>query len=199
MKRRVFGRGATMLMVLAITLAGAPAVFADGEIGDVGDTDSITDVRLSNSHAIVKVDYVKDCPTGMNCSIEVNFQYKCPEAWCLDWSSQGWKAIPAPVSGVSTVTALCNGGGDTDNYWRAQYRIHWWAPTTISTTLSGETEAYITTDGTIGYRLIAEAGYNNTIKAGLKTSQVVKTSTATSDYSSAVVVATSGDNVFHTC
>ena len=199
MQRRTFGSSAALLVAMVVSLIAAPAVFADGEIGDVGDTDSITDLQLSNGHMLGKIDYVHDCPTGMNCAIEVNFRYKCPEFWCTGWTSQGWKAIPAPVGGVSTATALCNGGGDVDNYWEMDYRVHWWASSKITTTLSGETEAYIGSDGKIGYRLIAEAGYNVSAKAGLKTSQVIETTTATADWSPVSVVATSKGQVIHTC
>jgi hypothetical protein len=199
MQRHTLGRGAALLAALLITLGGAPAVFADGEIGDVGDTDSITDLQLASSHVRAKIDYVHDCPTGMNCAIEVNFQYKCPEAWCLGWSSQGWKTIPAPVSGVSTATALCNGGDNVDNYWQMQYRVHWWASTKTTTTLSGEVEAFVGTNGTIGYRLIAEAGYNESLKAGMKAGTIIETVSATSDYSPVQTIATSGGKIYHTC
>jgi hypothetical protein len=135
----------------------------------------------------------------MNCTIEVNFQYKCPELWCATWTSQGWKAIPAPVSGVSTAVALCKGGDDVDNYWQMVYRVHWWASTKTTTTLSGEVEAYIKTDGSIGYRLIAEAGFNETLKVGMKAGTIIETVTATADYSPEGVIATSAGKVIHTC
>ena len=165
----------------------------------MGDTDSITDLYVSSSRTTARIDYPHDCPTGLNCQIEVRFAYKCPEFWCLDWTYQSWRALPAPVSGVSTVQANCNGGQDVDNYWKMEYRVKWWASTVKTTELWAENEFYVNLSGGGTYRLIAEGAFNVTNNAGLRYGLKIQTTTAVQDYGPAVEVATSKGLVYHTC
>ena len=193
--RRILALSAAVL----VALSSAPAVFADGEIGDMGDTNSITDLYLSNSRVTARIDYPKDCPVGLSCQIEVRFLYKCPEAWCANWTTQGWRALPAPTNGVSTLQANCNGGQDVDNTWAMEYRVKWWAPTTKTVEWWGEIEYLINLSGGGVYRLIAEAAFNITNNGGFRGGTKIETKTATVDYSPEVQVATSAGRVFHTC
>lgn len=194
-------RGLLMLSVLVGTMVAPAAVFADGEVGDMGDTDSITDLSVNGSDRVqAKVDFVHDCPTGLSgCWIEYRYLYQCPEAWCVTWSDQGWRALPSPVNGVSTFAAQCNGGGDTDNRWKLEIRMHWWANTKKTVTLKGEVEYYHSFSGGLTTRIIVEALYNQTNSAGFSGGTTVETVTATDDYSNALLVATSGVPIFHTC
>lgn len=201
MNARVRARLAAILTALAFAIASAPSAFAaDGEIGDMGDTNSIGNIFVDgNGHAAVKIDYPHDCPPQLACTIEVMFEYKCPEIWCFGWGNQGWKALPNPVNGVSTVTANCNGGQDLDNYWQVKYRVHWWAQQVRTVELWGELEAYVQANGTIGYRTIAEAGFNVSANGGFRGGTKIETTTAAADYGPEVYVATSGGIVLHTC
>jgi hypothetical protein len=184
-----------VLLAIVATLLAPSAVFAaDGEVGDIGDTDSITDVYLSSSRPTVKADYVKDCPTGISaCVIEVQFRYKCPEVWCLNWTYQGWKGLGA--GGVAQADCI----GNDDNYWEVSYRVKWNAPTTKTVEYYGELEAFLTAGASIGHKIIAEALFNVTNNAGLKTSTKVETDTGTSAYSTPTTVATSGGRTLRTC
>jgi hypothetical protein len=199
MDKRFARRIVALCAAVLVALSSAPAVFADGEIGDMGDTNSITDLYVSGSRVTAKVDNIKDCPAGLSCQIEVRFLYKCPEVWCLDWTSQGWRVLPSPVNGVSTIQANCNGGQDIDNYWAFEYRVKWWAPTTKTVEWWGELEYLLNLSGNAVYRLIAEAAFNVTGGAGWRQGTKIETTTATADYSPAVQVATSAGRVFHTC
>jgi len=201
MSKRLVARLLSLTVASTLMLALAPAVFADGEIGDVGDTDSIGNIYdASTNHATLKVDYVHDCPAGVSgCDIQVRFRYKCPEFWCLDWSYQSWKSVGAPVSGIGTVAADCTGAGNDDNYWEAEYRIRWWATATVTETLTGEMEAYITASGSIAYRLIGEASATAGIGGMVKGSVTIETVTATSRTWTTGVVATSQGTVLNTC
>jgi hypothetical protein len=197
--KRVVGRAGALIAAFLIALSSAPAVFADGEIGDMGDTDSITNLTLSGDQVMARVDYPKDCPTGLSCQIEVQFQYKCPEIYCTTYSGQTWKALPAPVNGVSTVKSICNGGNDTDNYWRLVYRVKFWASTTKTVEWWGEGEYVVTASGSGVYRTIAEGAFNVTGNAGLRAGTKIETVTKSVDYSPEVEVATSVGRRLVTC
>jgi hypothetical protein len=201
LNKRVAGRAGALIAAFLIVLSSAPAVFADGEVGDLGDTDSIGNVYVgTGSRASVKVDYVHDCPTGVsNCSISVRFGYKCPESWCGSYTYQSWKVLPAPSGGVSTVQADCTPSGDTDNYWVAEYKINWLASVQRTVTITGESEAYVNASGGISYRIIGEAEAVAGFSGQVKGTSTIKTSTATSDSAVAGVVATSGGKRLNTC
>lgn len=190
-----------VVAALAVALIAPTGVFADdGEIGDLGDTDSITDLYVSGSRITGRIDYLKDCPGGLTgCEIQVKFRYKCPEAWCVNWSEQSWRTIPAPVSGVSTVQGDCNGGQDTENRWEMVYRVRWWATSTKTVTWKGEAEYGTQTSGSVGWRLIAEGAFNHTNGFGISGYTSIETVTATADYSPEVVASTSGGVVLTTC
>ena len=202
MNARFRTRIAAILTTLTLALALAPSAFAaDGEIGNMGDTNSIGNIVVnSNSRATVNIEYPHDCPPNLGCAIEVNFEYKCPEFWCTGWGSQGWKTLPAPNgNGVSAVSANCNGGQDIDNSWQMKYRVHWWATQVKTVELWGEYEAYVQLNGSIGYRMIAEAGFNVTNGGGFRGGTRIETTTAVADFGPEVYVATSGGLVLHTC
>jgi len=196
---RRLGSGVIALLLLAV-LAPTVVFAADGEIGDLGDTDSITDLSVSGGRITARIDYTKDCPGGLTgCEIQVNFRYKCPEAWCLGWTSQGWRTIPLPVSGVSTVKGNCNGGQDTENYWEMDYRVRWWAAVQKKVTWKGENELVIGASGSGTYKLIAEGAFNVTNQTGISGYTSIETTTATADFSPAVIAATSKGRVYTTC
>ena len=201
MRIRLARRAITLVAVFLVALASAPAALADGEVGDVGDTDSITDLYVQTvsgyRRITARIDNVKDCPTGLSCSIEYRFLSKCPEFYC-GWTAQSWRAVPAPTSGVSTVRASCLGSGNEQNYWAMEYRVHWWAGSVKTVELWGEIETLLTSRGTVG-RLIAEAMFNVTNNAGLRYGTKIETASATEDYSSAKEVATSYGTVFVGC
>lgn len=201
MKSTYAVRAVAAALMVVLAFASAPATLAvDGEIGDLGDTDSITDLTVVGDRITGKIDYVKDCPTYITgCEIQVNFVYKCPEIWCGGFTSQGWRTIPPPVNGVSTIQGNCNGGGDIDNYWEMQYRVRWWAATTKTVTWKGENEFYVNSSGVAGYRLIAEGAFNVTNSTGVSGYTTIETVTSTADYSPAVTAATSKGVVFRTC
>src|SRR5688500_11681182 len=87
-----------VVMALAVALIAPGAVSADdGEIGDMADTDSITDVRVSNGKAIAVLDYVHNCAGVVggpikSCAIQAQFVSRCPEVWC-GWVAQSWREI----------------------------------------------------------------------------------------------------------
>lgn len=201
MKARSRPRVAAMLTAVVLALAVAPAAFAaDGEIGDMGDTNSIGNIVVGpTGQAQVKIDYPKDCPPLVQCRIEVMFEHKCPEFWCPDWGNQGWKALPAPVNGVSTVTANCMPSGDEENQWRMKYQVHWWAGAVQTVELWGELEAYIDIDGQLKYRTIAEAGFNVGANAGFRGGTKIQTNTAIDQEGPEVYIASSGGKVLTTC
>ncbi len=194
--------GLAVTLAFVITLIAAPtALAADGEVGDMGDTDSITDLYVTAEgriHALI--DYVRDCPSGLSgCEIQVRFGYRCPELWCLGWSWQTWRRAPLPSGGVSIVKGDCNGGEDIDNEWQMEYRVRWWAPTVKTVVVRGEHETYLGTGGTIVARVIGEGLFNVTDRTGITGSPTLETRTATVGLSAAVQVATTGGRVYRTC
>lgn len=192
---------AAILTSLVIALTVAPSAFAsDGEIGDMGDTNSIGNVIVgTNGRAQVKIDYPHDCPPLVQCAIEIQFESKCPEFWCFGYGGQGWRALAAPVNGVSTMSANCMGGDNLDNYWQMKYRIHWWAAQAQTVELWGEVEGYADVDGVFKYKLIPEAAFNVGANAGFRGGTKTQTNTAVVQYGPEVVIATSGGLVLHTC
>lgn len=65
MNPRAWRRSVATLLTLAVLLASAPAVLADGEIGDIGDTDSITDLYTDgNGRVTSRIDYPNDARPG---------------------------------------------------------------------------------------------------------------------------------------
>jgi len=197
MKVRPAGRVVATLMSLAILLVSAPVASADdGEMGDMGDTDSITDVFVSNGRPAVNVDYLRDCPAAgiTDCWIETRFVSKCPEFWC-GWEYQGFTRLPA--SGAAR--GDCLGSGNEDNQWFVEYRTAYVSPAVITVKWKGENELTLDVSGNFVYRLIAEALLNVTANSGYKLGVTVETVTAKTDYGPIVRVASSGGQIIHTC
>jgi hypothetical protein len=200
LNKRMVGRAGALVAAFLIVLSSAPAVFADGEIGDVGDTDSIGNINDVDNHATLLVDYVHDCPAGVSgCDIQVRFANKCPEPWCDYFTYQGWKSVGAPVNGVGKVSADCTGSGNNENLWIAEYRIRWWATSTIKVTLTGETESYINLSAGTSYRTIAEAAIKAGASGATKGSTTISTVTASNQTWTTGAVATSRGVVLNTC
>jgi hypothetical protein len=199
--RRGFVAG---LATFVLALSVAPATFADdGEIGDNGDTDSITDIFVQNyngnDRVTVKIDYPHDCPPGLSCQIEVQFEHKCPEAWCFGYGAQSYRTLPLPTNGVSTIRADCMPDGDEDNYWQMSYRVRWWAPQVYKVQLWGELEGYTNVNGSFLYKRIPETGFNVTLNGGLKAGAMLDETTASSKVSNWFLISTSGGVVLHSC
>lgn len=87
-----------VVMALAMALVVPAGVFAaDGEIGNMGDPDSITDVTLLDGHAVIDVEYIHDCAGVVggpikDCWIEVQFVSRCPEFYCT-WAAQPFRRV----------------------------------------------------------------------------------------------------------
>ena len=198
MKAKARARMTGVLMTLVIALTAAPSAFAsDGEIGNMGDTNSIGNIVVAGNHVQVAIEYPHDCPPNVQCRIEVMFEYKCPEFYC-GWGNQGWKALPAPVNGISTVSADCMNWPDEDNQWRLKYKVHWWANAAQTVELWGEMEAYIDIDGQLKYRMIAEAGFNVGARAGFRGGTKIQTNTAVDQFGPEVYIASTGGTVVRT-
>lgn len=82
---------------------------------------------------------------------------------------------------------------------KQEYEIRWWSNSSITETLTGEYEAYITASGSIGYRLIAEASATAGASGSVRGSVTISTVTATSQTWLTGVVATSQGSVLNTC
>lgn len=186
-----------VVAALAVALIAPSSVFADdGEIGDMGDTDSITDVFVASGRAAVNVDYLRDCAGGgiTDCWIEVQFVSRCPEIWC-GWVSQTWTRIPA--SGAAR--ANCMGSGNEDNEWYVNYRTAYVASAVKTVVWKGEVEGLLNTSGGFVYRLIAEAQWNASYGVGFAGGTTVETVTAMTDYGPTVQAATSAGRDLVTC
>ena len=189
-------------LALVLVFALAPTAFAaDGEIGNMGDQNSVGNIFVNaQGRAAVNIEYPHDCPPQLGCSIDVMFEHKCPEIWCLGYGNQGWRPIPLPnAQGISKVVADCMPDGDEDNYWQIQYRVRWWASQVKTVELWGEYESGLNFNGSIGYKLIAEAGFNVTNGGGFRGGFKIQTNTAIQEDSDPVLVTTSGGVVLHTC
>ncbi len=195
--RRVARMGLVVAaMVAALTLPSA-AFAADGEVGDMGDTDSITDVFVSGGRPAVDVDYVRDCPnTGLiiDCWVEVQFVSRCPEVWC-GWKSQSFFRIP----GSGLAKGNCLGSGNEENEWYINYRTGYTSVQTTTNRWKGEVELVWDITGGFVYRLIAEALFNVNAGAGFSGGTTVETVTARTDYSPPVRAASSGGRNLITC
>jgi hypothetical protein len=189
-------RGAIFLALALAVVAPASAFAADGEIGDMGDTDSITDVFVSGGRPAVNVDYLRDCPAAgiTDCWIEVQFVSKCPEIWC-GWVAGPWRRIPA--SGAAR--GDCLGSGNEENQWYVNYRAGFLASAKKTVQWKGEVELALSLSGSYVYRLIAEAMMNVTGGVGFSGGTTIETVTVTSDYSPAVQAASSGGRQIITC
>jgi hypothetical protein len=198
MRTKRASRVGVALFMVAGMIAALPmsAFAADGEMGDMGDTDSITDVYVSNGRPAIIVDYLRDCPAGgvTDCWIEVQFVSKCPEFYC-GWEAHPWRRIPA--SGVAL--GDCLGSGNEENQWYVNYRTAYVSSAKITASWKGENELELNTSGGFVYRLIAEAMYNATAKVGFAGGVTVETVTAVSDYGPVVQAASSGGRVLWTC
>ena len=185
-----------MLLTLLTSLTLPAGVLAvDGEIGDLGNTNSITELYVTaDGRPITHINYPHDCPAGISfCWIETQFRYKCPEFWCFTVNSQPWRYLPA------TGIALGDCIGNDDNYWEVWYRIGYAATGTKTVTYSGEMEWYLNAKGSFSFRNIAEAELSVTDKTGTRGSVTLETVTARSDVMDPVLITTSGGRIFHTC
>ena len=193
----VVARTSAFVAALAISLIVPSVVFADdGEMGDMGDTDSITDVYVSNGRPAVQVDYLRDCPAAgiTDCWIETRFVSKCPEFYC-GWSTQNWQRLPS--SGAAR--GDCLGSGNEENQWYVEYRTAYVAPATITIKWKGEYELTLNVSGSFVNRLIAEALLNVTSNVGYQGGITIETTTAKTDYGPVVQVASSGGQILWTC
>ena len=189
-------RAASVLALLIATILPTAAFAADGEIGDMGNTNSISDVWISGGRPAVNIDYLRDCPAGgvTDCWIEVQFVSKCPEIWC-GWSAQPWRRIPASGAAVGD----CLGSGNEDNQWYVNYRTAYVASGKKTVYWKGESELWLTLGGGFAYKTIAEAMFNATGGVGYAGGTTVETVTAISDYGPVVQIASSGGRILTTC
>jgi hypothetical protein len=184
---------------LALSLVVPSAVFADGpdgEVGDMGDSDSITDVYVSDGRPAVQVDYLRECAAAgvSDCWIETRFVSKCPEFWC-GWGYQPWRRL-APTGAAR---GDCLGAGNEENQWFVEYRTAYVSPATITIKWKGEYELTLNVGGSFVYRLIAEAIFNVTSSIGFQGGYTIETVTARTDYGPVVQVASSGGRQLWTC
>jgi opacity protein-like surface antigen len=190
--RKIFCSLAVVVLLLA---APAGAAAFDGEVGDAGDTTSVTDVFISGQRATVDTQYLRDCPTYINdCWIELRFASRCPEIWC-GWNYQSWRRVNAS----GTAQADCTGSSNNDNLWAVQYRVGFASNATKTVWFYGENEGYWNLGGSFVYRLIAEVMFNYTNQTGTKYGTYISSVTSTFAYSPSVEVATSGGSVLITC
>ena len=185
-----------MALVTALVIPGAVSA-NDGEIGDMGDTDSITDVFVSGGLPAANIDYLRDCPaTGLiiDCWIEVRFVSRCPEAWC-GWSAQPWERIP----GSGAARGNCMGSGNEDNEWYVEYRTGYASTQSTTNRWKGEVELVYDITGGATYKLIAEALFNVNAGAGFSGGTTVETVTARTDYSPQVRASSSRGRDLRTC
>jgi hypothetical protein len=190
-----FFRAAPTLALLALLTLPAGVLAVDGEIGDLGNRNSITELYVTaDGRPITHIVYPHDCPAGISvCWIETQFRYKCPEFWCFTVNSQPWRYLPA--NGFALGDCI----GNDDNYWEVWYRIGYAATGTKTVTYSGEVEFYLNATGSFTYKNIAEAELNVTDKTGTRGSVTLETVTSRSDVMDPVLITTSGGRTFHTC
>gem|GEM_PF-6091655 len=120
---------------------------------------------------------------------------RCPEFYC-GWVAQPYRAI----SSTGAATAACMGSGNEDNEWHMNYRAVVVATKVISNTWKGELEYGVGIGGSIGHKIIAEAHFDNTHKAGFSGGTSMETTTASFDYSPVTTqAATSGGRDLVTC
>lgn len=181
--------------IVALVLATPAAAQAyDGEVGDIQDTDSITNVYVSGGRATVVADYLQDCPGFISdCWIEVRFSSRCPELWCT-FMNQPWRRLNA--SGVAQ--ANCLGAGNEDNTWRVEYQIAYAAPQVKTVEGWGETEWYVGIGGGVIGRLITEVFFNVSNRTGTRIGTKTTTVTASLAYMYGGEVATS-TGIIYTC
>jgi len=92
------------------------------------------------------------------------------------------------------------GSGNEDNEWHMNYRAVVVATKVISNTWKGELEYGVGIGGSIGHKIIAEAHFDNTHKAGFSGGTSMETTTASFDYSPVTTqAATSGGRDLVTC
>jgi hypothetical protein len=194
-KQSRFFRAAPILALLALLTSPAGVLAVDGEIGDLGNSNSITELYVTaDGRPITHIVYPHDCPTGISvCWIETQFRYKCPEWWCFTVNSQPWRYLPA--NGFALGDCI----GNDDNYWEVWYRIGYAATGTKTVTYSGEVEFYLNAKGSFTYKNIAEAELNVTDKTGTRGTVTLETVTSRSDAMDPVLITTSGGRTFHTC
>ena len=190
-----FLHAAPILALLLLLTLPAGALAVDGEIGDLGNRNSITELYVAaDGRPITHIVYTHDCPAGISvCWIETQFRYKCPEFWCFTVNSQPWRYLPA--NGFALGDCI----GNDDNYWEVWYRIGYAATGTKTVTYSGEVEFYLNAKGSFTYKNIAEAELNVTDKTGTRGTVTLETVTAGSDAMDPVLVTTSGGRTFRTC
>jgi hypothetical protein len=186
--------GAVLFAICATLVLPISAFAADGEVGNVGDSDSVSGLYLSGGHVTMDIEYTHDCPTGISdCWYEVRFAHKCPEPWCLDVHYQSWRR----VNSVGTAQADCI--NDDGEYWEAWIRMGFTTVGTKTVQYWGESERYLSASGSIQYKNIAEAEFNVTDQHGTKTSILIETATAQTDVTNGTIVSTSGGQLIDEC
>jgi hypothetical protein len=188
---------AVLLLPASVGIAPSTALAADGEVGDMGDTDSITEPhRGSDGRPIINVDYLRDCPRlGItDCWIEVQWGSRCPEWWC-GWTYTGWQRIPS----TGAAKGPCLGAGNEDNEWLVNYRVGYQGPRTQIVQWRGEAELALAITGGWVYRLIAEAMFNVSTSTGFAGGTLVETVNAAHDYTNPVQASSTGGLDLHTC
>lgn len=183
-----------LLALFAVLLMPTAAFAYDGEVGNIGDTDSVTNLYLSGGHVTMDIEYTHDCPTGISdCWYEVRFAHKCPEPWCIDVKYQSWRR----VNFLGTAQADCI--NDDGEYWEAWIRMGFTSVGTKTVSYYGETERYLQGSGSYGYKNIAEAEWNVTDQYGTRTQILIETATAQTDVTNGTIVSTSGGQLIDEC
>jgi len=130
------------IALFSLLILPASANADDGEIGNLGDTDSVSGLYLSGGHVTMDIEYTHDCPTGISsCLYEVQFAHKCPESWCIDVKYQSWRK----VNSVGTAQADCI--NDDGEYWEAWIRMGFTATGTKTVSYYGESELHLKANG----------------------------------------------------
>lgn len=75
------------------------------------------------------------------------------------------------------------GSGNEDNEWYINYKVGYLGTKVSSHSWKGELEYVVGVNGSAGYKMIAEAEFDNTAKVGFSRGTTLETTTAASDYS----------------
>jgi len=174
------------------TCDGQTGTNKSGEVGDYGDTNSISDVFIKDDRPTMCIDRTGLCVLGVaTCTIKIQWHYQCGWPWCTSW-----QIFPAKTVLGKYVQADC---GDRDGKWRADYIVSYSGNGGSLMEFYGELEAYLNSGGSVSYKLIAELFYNASLKAGTKTGTKVTSSGATSyTYDQGEIASTGGRNI-NTC
>lgn len=183
-----------MALVAALLLAASPppANAAQGEVV-VSDGDVASHIAQVSNKARATFDsgsILNSCPVGVSsCFLQYRWRSKknCGLCW---WSNDtGWISLAA---GTSQLTH-CKASGQYQ--FEVQVRLGWHAPQTQTVRMYGVYE-YMWDVGisAIVYRLIPIRLFNFSTNSGMTTAYSLQTNSATSAYSDAYTIATSGAN-----